>query len=81
MRRSDVCPRSLALSDRLDALAKALRDAGVPPERAERLLARAAAATLDAVALGLLGDRSRPAAPASEPAPTAAEKPAVRLAA
>ncbi|MBV8256494.1 MAG: hypothetical protein JO073_01620 [Actinobacteria bacterium] len=67
MLRSAVSRQSLVLGDRLDALARALQDAGVPPERAERLLARAAAATLDAVALGLIHERvPAPAAPAAE---------------
>jgi hypothetical protein len=56
--------RSYALSERLDALASALRDAGVSPERASRLLASAAAATLDAVALEHLLADGEPQAPA-----------------
>jgi uncharacterized protein with von Willebrand factor type A (vWA) domain len=49
-------PESTArnLADRLDALAAALREAGVPPERSARLLATAAGATMDAVTLDAL---------------------------
>jgi len=82
VRRSDVASRSLALGDRIDALASALRAAGVSPERGERLLARAAAATLDAVALDLLLERPEPSAHVSRRAePRADERPPVRLAA
>jgi hypothetical protein len=51
---------SAALTERLEALASALGAAGVSPERASGLLARAAAATLDAVALELLLDGDAP---------------------
>lgn len=71
-----------ALTGRIDALADALRAAGVPPERSARLLADAAAATMSAVLLeALLEPQAPPAAPV-EPLPVAepAETP-VRLAA
>jgi len=85
MNRSAVSERSLLLSDRLDALASALRHAGVSPARASRLLATAAAAALDAVALDLLLDGAPHADRAlREPAAVARpreQRPAVRLAA
>jgi hypothetical protein len=46
---SDSTARNLA--DRVDALAAALRDAGVPPEQSAGLLAAAARATMNAVLL------------------------------
>jgi non-ribosomal peptide synthetase component F len=47
------------LAERVDALAAALREAGVPPEQAAGLLASAATATMHAVMLdALLDDRS-----------------------
>jgi non-ribosomal peptide synthetase component F len=42
------------LTDRLDALASALRAAGVSPEQSARLLASAAEATMHAVTLDVL---------------------------
>ena len=69
------------LGDRVEALAAALRSAGVDPSTAARLLGTAAAATLDAVTLGLLLDEApepvravRPAEPPADeiPAPLAA---------
>jgi hypothetical protein len=85
MNRSAVSERSLLLSDRLDALASALRDAGISPERASRLLATAAAATLDAVALDLLRDAAAASAPVRREhvavTPPHEQQPVVRLAA
>lgn len=42
------------LSERVDALASALRSAGVDPAASERLLGSAAAAAMDALALDLI---------------------------
>jgi hypothetical protein len=63
-----VRPESTALNvtDRIDALAAALRDAGVPAEQAARLLAGAATAALHAVTLDALLDKPAAAAPAGE---------------
>lgn len=58
---SDSTARNL--TDRVDALAAALRDAGVPPEQSAGLLAAAARAAMNAVMLdAVLEERSRPAA-------------------
>ena len=46
--------RSQRLSDEVDALGRALRDAGVAPETAARLLETAATAALRALTLELL---------------------------
>jgi len=70
--------RIAILSNRVDALARALRAAGVDPRASERLLGAAAAATMDALALDLILAEAPPDAPAAEPRP--AEQP-VRLAA
>jgi hypothetical protein len=70
------------LTERIDALAAALRVAGVPPERSAGLLANAAAATMSAVVLeALLEPQPLPVTPVA-PLPVAepAETP-VRLAA
>ena len=71
-----------ALAERIDALAAALHDAGVPPERSVALLADAAAATMSALLLqALLEPQAPPAAPV-EPLPVAEPaEPPVRLAA
>ena len=73
-----------SLAERLDALAAALRAAGVPPERSAGLLAAAAEATMHAVVLDALLDERRPraAAPAPPVRPAApAVEPAFSLAA
>ena len=70
--------RSAILSDRVDALARALRAAGVDPRASERLLGAAAAAAMYALALHLILAETPAPAPAAEPRP--AEQP-VRLAA
>ena len=75
-------PESTALNvtDRIDALAAALRAAGVEPEQATRLLASAAAAAMHAVTLDALLELS----PAPAHVATADETPGqlpVRLAA
>ena len=65
-----------ALADRIDALAAALHDAGIPPERSARLLADAAAATMSAVVLEAMLEPPAPpvapveALPVAEPAET-----------
>jgi hypothetical protein len=73
------------LAARMDALAAALRDAGVDPTRASRLLGTAAAATLDAVALELMLERRSTARGTAPPARLslrpARRRPAVPLAA
>ena len=63
-------PESTALNvtDRIDALAAALRAAGVAPEQASRLLASAATAAMHAVTLDALLDL----APAQHPVRIAA---------
>ena len=67
------------VTDRLDALAAALRDAGVSPERSAGLLASAATASLNAVLLdALLEENHAAAVPAAEGRP--ADRP-VRVAA
>jgi len=50
----DLDERSLRLGQRVDALARALRDAGVAPETATRLLETAATAAFNALTLELL---------------------------
>ena len=65
---------AVALADRIDALAAALRLAGVSQEESSSLLASAAAAAMHALTLdALLDDRSLPAA---RPEPVAALEPA-----
>jgi hypothetical protein len=49
---------AVVLTERIDALAAALREAGVSPERSADLLAAAAAATMHAVALDALLDNT-----------------------
>jgi hypothetical protein len=61
-----------ALAERLEALAVALREAGIAPERAASMLGAASAATLHAVTLVAL---LRSPVPAVAPAP-AVEEPA-----
>ena len=51
---------AVVLTERIDALAAALRAAGVPPEQSSRLLSSAAEATMHAVMLAALhGERPR----------------------
>ena len=73
---------AVVLTKRIDALAAALRAAGVPPERSADLLAKAAAATMSAVLLEALVEPQAPQAAPVEQLPVAepAETP-VRLAA
>ncbi len=67
---------ALSLTDRLDALVAALRDAGVSSERSAALLASAATATMHAVTIDALLHEEKPT-------PTAARQPQrpIRLAA
>jgi len=57
-----------ALGERIEALASALRGAGVDPNTAARLLGTAAAAALDSVALDLLLEEAPPPGRAVQPA-------------
>jgi hypothetical protein len=54
------------LTDRVDALAAALRAAGVPPEQSAGLLAAAARATMNAVLLDALIDEGTTAGARAE---------------
>ena len=74
-------PESTALNviDRVDALAAALRDAGVPPERSAGLLAAAATAAMHAVVLDAVLDAA--ATPSVALAEPSSAGPPVRLAA
>jgi non-ribosomal peptide synthetase component F len=67
---------ALVLTERLDALAAALRAAGVPPEQSASLLASAASATMHALTLDALLDEQ--AMPVARPAPVAEPGPALR---
>jgi hypothetical protein len=69
---------AIALTERIDALAAALRAAGVSQEQSSSLLASAAAATMHAVMLdAVLEEQARVAA---KPEPTiAAERAPVRM--
>lgn len=51
------------ITERLDALACALREAGVTPDRSARLLATAAEATMHAVTLDVLTSEPEPVRP------------------
>ena len=75
-------PESTALNvtDRIDALATALRAAGVQPEQTSRLLASAAIAALHAVTLDALLEMNPAPAQVAHADVTPAEQP-VRLAA
>jgi hypothetical protein len=68
-KHSDVTTAE-SLTVRLDALAAALREAGVDPERAASLLGSAATATMNALVLdAVLEENATPpqAAPAAQP--------------
>jgi hypothetical protein len=79
--RSRICavmtPESTArnLADCVDALAAALRAAGVPHEQSSALLASAATATMHAVMLDALLDEAQPAAAAAPVVPLPVERP------
>jgi hypothetical protein len=63
-------PESTALNvaDRIDALASALRKAGVPAEQSAKLMSSAASAAMHAVMLdAILSEPAAPAEPADEP--------------
>jgi hypothetical protein len=64
-----------ALTERLDALAAALRAAGVPPTRSAGLLAAGAEAAIYAVTLEALLDEQRAPAPPPQPAAETAAPP------
>jgi hypothetical protein len=69
-----VSPETLA--ERMDALAAALRDAGVPQDRAARLLGTAAEATMRALVLdAVLDENAAPAAAGLEQRSAQAEPP------
>jgi hypothetical protein len=63
------------LGDRLEALATALRNAGVAPERAASLLGAASAATTHAVTLVALLSRPAPSVAPAPPVEEPAEQP------
>jgi hypothetical protein len=63
LRRMTIESTALVLSERLDALAAALQDAGVSPEQSASLLASAAAATMHALTLDALLEKRSAAAP------------------
>ena len=65
---------AVVLTERIDALAAALRDAGVSPERSSALLATAAAATMHAVTLDTLLEKAPQPRAAAEPAVTVAPR-------
>jgi hypothetical protein len=69
------------LTDCVDALAAALRDAGVPPEDSAGLLAAAARATMHAVMLEALRDDVAAPTPPAATAGCAGAAPPVSLAA
>jgi hypothetical protein len=62
-----VEPTAIALTGRIDALAAALRAAGVSQEQSSSLLASAAAATMQALMLDALLEDRQPAAQRLEP--------------
>jgi hypothetical protein len=67
LQRMAVESTALALTGRIDALAAALRAAGVSQEQASSLLASAAAATMQALMLDALLEERPPATPRLEP--------------
>jgi hypothetical protein len=69
---------AITLTERVDALAAALRAAGVSQEQAASLLASAATASMHALMLdAVLDDQLKPAA--AEPAPAPAVRAGVRV--
>ena len=67
---------ALVLTERIYALAAALRDAGVSPDRACSLLATAAAATVDAITIhAMLDEEPKLRAAAAPPAAVAEQRP------
>ena len=77
--RSDRTAR--ILSERVDALAAALRAAGVGPAVSERLLGAAAAAAMDALALDLIVADARSPQPATAAAAARPHEQPIQLAA
>jgi hypothetical protein len=81
-RRANLCSMAtestaVVLTERIDALAAALRAAGVSPEQSSGLLSAAAAATMHAVTLqALLDEQPRPAVTAESSADGAERRPA-----
>jgi hypothetical protein len=69
------------VAERVDALAAALRSAGVSPERSAGLLASAATAAMNAVMLDAVLEECQVAAPAPVAEPRALEPQTIRLAA
>ena len=67
-----------SLTDRMDALAGALRDAGVDPERVASILGTAATATMNALLLDVVVEENRRPAQHADP-PAAVEIVAVPL--
>jgi len=70
---------AIALTERIDALAAALRAAGVSQARSSSLLASAASATMHALTLDALLDGRSPLAAAPEPAVVAPETVPARI--
>jgi len=69
LQRMAVESTAIVLTERIDALAAALRAAGVSPERSSSLLAAAASATMHALTLDALLEEEPKAG--SEPKPAA----------
>jgi hypothetical protein len=69
------------VAERVDALAAALRAAGVSPDRSAGLLAAAATAAMNAVMLDALLEEHQVAAPAPVTEAVAVERQPIRLAA
>jgi hypothetical protein len=78
LERMSVESTAVTLTERIDALAAALRDAGVPQEQAASLLASAAAASMHALMLDAVLDDLVTPAPA-EAAVVPAERADVRV--
>ena len=69
--------RAQSLTERLDALAEALRAAGVPPDRIATILGSGATATMNALMLDAVLDENLHVAPraGAAPVPAAPEQP------
>jgi hypothetical protein len=70
---------AVVLTERIDALAAALRAAGVSPEHSSGLLSAAAAATMHAVTLDALFDEQPKASLVAEPVVVPAKPAAPRI--
>jgi hypothetical protein len=66
---------AVALTHRIDALAAALRAAGVPPQQSTSLLASAANATMHALTLDALLEGQSTVVTAPEPAKAVVDRP------